>query len=113
MKRGLASAALMLAIGMVSLRLLFEIFPWGVATADNYYLPLREIPLGEYREAVEESIVQTSMRVDGRRQIISLVINSIELAALLTCRALLSKAGPASGSGSKSKNIAEDHRPVA
>lgn len=113
MKKGLASAALMLAIGMVSLRLLFELYPWGVATADNYYLPLREIPLGEYREAVEESIVQTSMRIDGRRQIIALVMNSIELAALLTCRALLSKAGPESGSGSKSKKTEADNKPVA
>ena len=61
---------------------LLQLFVGGVMLADVFYLPLREIPLGEHREAVEQSIVRTSQKLPMPQHLIYLIAHAILLVVL-------------------------------
>jgi hypothetical protein len=73
-----ASLALFMALSTeLTPQLAGEVF-----AADAYYLPLREIlPEGDQRDAVESSIVETSMRLNRHGHMLKLVTYGIGLAA--------------------------------
>lgn len=87
MKQRLILTLLLTAIAIQSLQLLFDILPIDLFAADAYYLPLREIPLGEHQEAVERSIVETSWRLNARRLPIAFGSHAVVLVALVAALA--------------------------
>jgi hypothetical protein len=80
-----ARIALVGAITVLALLLLMDLlqlFVGRVMLADVFYLPLREIPLGEHREAVEQSIVRTSQKLPMPQHLIYLIAHAILLVVL-------------------------------
>ena len=52
-------------------------------TADAYYLPLREVPVGDSRDAIERSLIETHGRVLRHQRRLWLVVHGAALACAL------------------------------
>lgn len=83
-----ATTALVL-LGLSFLADVGAISPFGGWTADVYYLPLKDIPLGDQRRAVEDSLIDTHGRVERYQRSPWLVIHGCAFAGTAAACAAL------------------------
>lgn len=79
----IASVAAMTIVALLLLTDLVLLLVGSAALADVFYLPLRNIPLGEHRKAVEQSIVHTSQNLPMRQYVLYLIAHAVLFALLL------------------------------